>query len=107
MSIADTRGAYDVYKGPSNVVPTLALGAQFPVIEPLYLVPPMSAVAWNLIFGVPVWHTRNRTREKSCAHAGSLSGPSQPGSYGVEYCHFVPDSAARNHELDEQIPHDE
>jgi hypothetical protein len=50
MSIAHTRGAYDVYKGPSNVVPTLASGAQFPAIDPLYLVRPMSAVTRSLIF---------------------------------------------------------
>ncbi|KAF3017254.1 hypothetical protein E8E15_003057 [Penicillium rubens] len=77
MSIAHTRGAYDVYKGPSNVVPTLASGAQFPVIDPLYLVRPMSAVTRSLIFGHMVWNIVT--------------------SYS--------DDAARNHELNEQIPH--
>lgn len=30
MFIADTLGPYDVYKGPANVDPALASGAQFP-----------------------------------------------------------------------------
>ncbi|KAJ5843446.1 Nitrilotriacetate monooxygenase component A/pristinamycin IIA synthase subunit A [Penicillium rubens] len=98
MSIAHTRGAYDVYKGPSNVVPTLASGAQFPVIDPLYLVRPMSAVTRSLIF---CGHARNRTR----SHADSLSGPFSQGHMVWNIVTSYSDDAARNHELNEQIPH--
>lgn len=38
-----TLGSYDGYKGPANVVPPLASGAQFPVNDPLYLVPALPA----------------------------------------------------------------
>lgn len=39
MFIADTLGPYDIYKGPANVTPSLSSGAQFPVNDPLYLLP--------------------------------------------------------------------
>ncbi|USW57188.1 Putative Luciferase-like domain-containing protein [Septoria linicola] len=50
MFIADTLGPYDVYKGPANVDPCLTAGAQFPVNDPLFLVPAMATVTKNLIF---------------------------------------------------------
>lgn len=37
MFIADTLGAYDVYKGPHNFEPGLAAGAQVYFITPIYL----------------------------------------------------------------------
>jgi alkanesulfonate monooxygenase SsuD/methylene tetrahydromethanopterin reductase-like flavin-dependent oxidoreductase (luciferase family) len=52
MFIADTLGPYDVYKGPQNFDSVLASGAQFPVNDPLLMVPAMAAVTKNLIFGV-------------------------------------------------------
>ena len=33
---ADALGGYDVYKGPANLEPTLAAGAQLPMIDPSY-----------------------------------------------------------------------
>ncbi|KAJ9481116.1 hypothetical protein VN97_g12386 [Penicillium thymicola] len=66
MFIADTLGAYGVYKGP---VPALASGAQFPVNDPLYLAPAMSAVTKNLIFKV----TASVAYEKPYALARRLS----------------------------------
>lgn len=39
MFIADVLGGYDVYKGPANIGPALASGAQLPVNDPLYLIP--------------------------------------------------------------------
>ncbi|KAJ5513830.1 Nitrilotriacetate monooxygenase component A/pristinamycin IIA synthase subunit A [Penicillium fimorum] len=105
MFLADTLGAYDVYKGPSNVVPALASGAQFPVNDPLYLVPAMSAVTKNLIFGV----TASVTYEKPYALARRLSTVDHlsQGRLAWNIVTSYLDSAARNHGLNEQIPHDE
>lgn len=41
-----------VYRGPANTGPALGSGAQFPVNDPLYLVPAMAAVTKSLTFGV-------------------------------------------------------
>ncbi|KAF3076754.1 Dimethyl-sulfide monooxygenase [Trichoderma lentiforme] len=105
MFIADTLGPYDVYKGPSNVVPALASGAQFPVNDPLYLVPAMAAVTKNLIFGV----TASLTYEKPYALARRLSTVDHlsEGRVAWNIVTSYLDSAARNHGLKEQIPHDE
>ena len=32
---ADVLGGYDVYRGPSNLDPTIPAGAQFPINDPL------------------------------------------------------------------------
>ncbi|KAE8377737.1 luciferase-like domain-containing protein [Aspergillus bertholletiae] len=105
MFIADTLGPYDVYKGPANVVPALASGAQFPVNDPLYLVPAMAAVTKNLIFGV----TASVTYEKPYALARRLSTVDHlsEGRLAWNIVTSYLDSAARNHGLKEQIPHDE
>ncbi|KIW34722.1 uncharacterized protein PV07_01480 [Cladophialophora immunda] len=105
MFIADTLGPYDVYKGPANVVPALSSGAQFPVNDPLYLVPAMAAVTKNLIFGV----TASLTYEKPYALARRLSTVDHlsDGRLAWNIVTSYLDSAARNHGLKEQIPHDE
>lgn len=105
MFIADTLGPYDVYKGPANVVPALASGAQFPVNDPLYLVPAMAAVTKNLIFGV----TASLTYEKPYALARRLSTVDHlsEGRLAWNIVTSYLDSAARNHGLKDQIPHDE
>ncbi|KAF3390516.1 Dimethyl-sulfide monooxygenase [Penicillium rolfsii] len=105
MFIADTLGPYDVYKGPANVVPALASGAQFPVNDPLYLVPAMAAVTKNLIFGV----TASLTYEKPYALARRLTTVDHlsEGRVAWNIVTSYLDSAARNHGLKEQIPHDE
>ncbi|EXJ88189.1 hypothetical protein A1O1_05119 [Capronia coronata CBS 617.96] len=105
MFIADTLGPYDVYKGPANVVPALSSGAQFPVSDPLYLVPAMAAVTENLIFGV----TASLTYEKPYALARRLSTVDHlaEGRFAWNIVTSYLDSAARNHGLKEQIPHDE
>ncbi|KAF2113187.1 luciferase-like domain-containing protein [Lophiotrema nucula] len=105
MFIADTLGPYDVYKGPANVVPALAAGAQFPVNDPLYLVPAMAAATKNLIFGV----TASVTYEKPYALARRLSTVDHlsEGRLAWNIVTSYLDSAARNHGLKEQIPHDE
>ncbi|KAI1500811.1 Nitrilotriacetate monooxygenase component A/pristinamycin IIA synthase subunit A [Biscogniauxia marginata] len=105
MFIADTLGPYDVYKGPRNVVPALAAGAQFPVNDPLYLVPSMAAATKNLIFGV----TASLTYEKPYSLARRLSTVDHlsEGRFAWNIVTSYLDSAARNHGLKEQIPHDE
>ena len=52
MFIADVLGGYDVYGGPRNLAPAIKSGAQFPVNEPLVLVPAMAAATRSLGFGV-------------------------------------------------------
>jgi alkanesulfonate monooxygenase SsuD/methylene tetrahydromethanopterin reductase-like flavin-dependent oxidoreductase (luciferase family) len=54
MFIADVLGGYDVYNGPRNLAPAVASGAQWPVNEPLSVVPAMAAVTQSLGFGVTV-----------------------------------------------------
>ncbi|KAK7419634.1 hypothetical protein QQX98_003225 [Neonectria punicea] len=105
MFIADTLGPYDVYKGPENVVPALSSGAQFPVNDPLYLVPAMAAATKNLILGV----TASLTYEKPYSLARRLSTVDHlsEGRVAWNIVTSYLDSAARNHGLKEQIPHDE
>ncbi|KAF7596531.1 hypothetical protein BBP40_001404 [Aspergillus hancockii] len=89
MFTAGTLGPYDVYKGPADVVPALASGAQFP----------------NLIFGV----TASVTYEKPYALARRLSTVDHlsEGRLAWNIVTSYLDSAARNHGLKEQTPHDE
>lgn len=103
--IADTLGPYDVYKGPANVVPVLASGAQYPVNDPLFLVPSMAAATKNLVFGVTV----STTYDKPYALARRLSTVDHlsEGRIAWNIVTSYLDSAARNHGLKEQIPHDE
>ena len=54
MFIADVLGGYDVYGGPRNLAPAIKSGAQWPVNEPLSLVPAMAAATESLGFGVTV-----------------------------------------------------
>ncbi|KJR89777.1 xenobiotic compound monooxygenase, DszA family [Sporothrix schenckii 1099-18] len=103
--IADTLGAYDVYRGPGNFVPALASGAQFPVSDPLYLVPALAAATKHLIIGV----TASVTYEQPYALARRLSTVDHyaNGRFAWNIVTSYLDSAAKNHGLDEQIPHDE
>ena len=54
MFIADVLGGYDVYGGPRNLGPAVKSGAQWPVNEPLAVVPAMAATTTSLGFGVTV-----------------------------------------------------
>ena len=54
MFIADVLGGYDVYGGPQNLEPAIRAGAQWPVNEPLAIVPVMAAATKSLGFGVTV-----------------------------------------------------
>jgi alkanesulfonate monooxygenase SsuD/methylene tetrahydromethanopterin reductase-like flavin-dependent oxidoreductase (luciferase family) len=51
------QGGYDVYKGPRNLDPAIISGAQWPVNEPLAVVPAMAAATKNIGFGVTVTTT--------------------------------------------------
>ncbi|KAK5720976.1 hypothetical protein LTR15_006938 [Elasticomyces elasticus] len=105
MFIADVLGPYDVYKGPANVDPILAAGAQFPVNDPLYLVPAMAAVTKNIIFGV----TASTTYDAPYAHARRFSTVDHlaEGRVAWNIVTSYLDSAARNFGLDTQVEHDE
>lgn len=35
--LADVLGPYDVYGGPRNIVPAATSGAQYPLLDPLYV----------------------------------------------------------------------
>lgn len=102
--IADTLGPCGVYKDPANVVPALAAGAQFPVNDPLYLVPAMAAFTKNLIFG----GTASLTYEKLYALVRRLStvGHLSEGRVAWNIITSYLDNGAKNHGLKEQIPHD-
>lgn len=50
-------GGYDVYKGPRNLDPAVISGAQWPVNEPLAVVPAMAAATKSIGFGVTVTTT--------------------------------------------------
>lgn len=52
--IADVLGGYDVYGGPRNLTPAIKSGAQWPVNEPLSVVPAMAAVTKSIGFGVTI-----------------------------------------------------
>ena len=105
LFIADTLGPYDVYKGPANVIPCLSSGAQYPVNDPLYLVPSMAAATKNLVFGVTI----SLTYEKPYPLARRLTTVDHlsNGRLAWNIVTSYLDSAARNHGLKEQIPHDE
>lgn len=105
MFIADVLGPYDVYKGPANVGPVLASGAQFPVNDPLYSVPAMAAVTKNLIFGV----TASTTYDAPYALARRFSTVDHlaEGRVGWNIVTSYLESAARNFGLETQIEHDE
>ncbi|KAK7737496.1 hypothetical protein SLS53_006569 [Cytospora paraplurivora] len=105
MFIADVLGPYDVYKGPANVDPVLASGAQFPVNDPLYSVPAMAAVTKNLIFGV----TASTTYDAPYALARRFSTVDHlaEGRVGWNIVTSYLESAARNFGLETQIEHDE
>lgn len=105
MFIADTLGPYDVYKGPANVDPALASGAQFPVNDPLYTVPAMAAATKNLIFGV----TASTTYDPPYALARRFSTVDHlaDGRVAWNIVTSYLESAAKNFGLETQIEHDE
>jgi FMN-dependent oxidoreductase (nitrilotriacetate monooxygenase family) len=104
LFLADVLGCYDVYKGPANHGPALGSGAQFPINDPLYLVPAMAGVTKNLTFGV----TASTTYEHPYALARRFSTVDHlsDGRVAWNIVTSYLDSAARNFGLDQQIDHD-
>ncbi|KAH8646152.1 luciferase-like domain-containing protein [Xylariales sp. PMI_506] len=105
MFIADVLGAYDVYKGPQNPDPAVISGAQWPVNEPLAVVPAMAAATKNLGFGVTVATTYEQPYHlaRRLSTVDHLTG----GRLGWNIVTGYLDSAARNLGHTEQPPHDE
>lgn len=102
---ADVLGGYDVYRGPSNLHPTIPAGAQFPINDPLYSVAAMAAATENIGFGV----TASTTYESPYALARKFSTVDHLSNGRVAWNIVTSylDSAARNFGLDTQIEHDE
>ncbi|CAI6342134.1 unnamed protein product [Periconia digitata] len=103
--IADVLGGYDVYKGPQNLDPAIQSGAQWPVNEPLAVVPAMAAVTKNLGFGVTVATTYEQPYH--LARRLSTIDHLTKGRLGWNIVTGYLDSAARNHGQTSQIGHDE
>lgn len=102
---ADVLGGYDVYKGPSNLTPTIPAASQFPINDPLYSVPAMAAATSSIGFGV----TASTTYENPYALARKFSTVDHLSNGRVAWNIVTSylDSAARNFGLDTQIEHDE
>lgn len=102
---ADVLGGYDVYRGPSNLHPTIPAGSQFPINDPLYSVAAMAAATENIGFGV----TASTTYESPYALARKFSTVDHLSNGRVAWNIVTSylDSAARNFGLDTQIEHDE
>lgn len=96
---------YDVYKGPANHGPALQSGAQFPVNDPLFLVPAMAAVTKNIVFGI----TASTTYDSPYGHARRFSTVDHyaEGRVAWNIVTSYLDSAARNFGLNTQVEHDE
>jgi FMN-dependent oxidoreductase (nitrilotriacetate monooxygenase family) len=104
LFLADVLGCYDVYKGPANHGPALGSRAQFPINDPLYLVPAMAAVTKNLCFGI----TASTTYEPpySLARRFSTVDHLSNGRVAWNIVTSYLDSAVRNFGLNERVPHD-
>lgn len=102
---ADVLGGYDVYKGPSNLDPTIPSGAQIPVNDPLYSIPAMAVATESIGFGV----TASTTYDAPYALARRFSTVDHlsNGRVGWNIVTSYLDSAARNFGLDTQVEHDE
>jgi alkanesulfonate monooxygenase SsuD/methylene tetrahydromethanopterin reductase-like flavin-dependent oxidoreductase (luciferase family) len=102
---ADVLGGYDVYKGPSNLSPTIPAAAQFPINDPLYSIPAMAAATESIGFGV----TASTTYDAPYALARRFSTVDHlsNGRVGWNIVTSYLDSAARNFGLDTQVEHDE
>ncbi|KAE9364292.1 putative xenobiotic compound monooxygenase, DszA family [Stipitochalara longipes BDJ] len=103
--IADVLGGYDVYQGPRNLSPAIKSGAQWPVNEPLALVPAMAAATESLGFGVTVATTYEQPYHLACRL--STIDHLTSGRIGWNIVTGYLDSAARNLGATEQPKHDE
>ena len=102
---ADVLGGYDVYKGPSNLEPTIPAAAQFPINDPLYAISAMAAATNSIGFGV----TASTTYDPPYALARRFSTVDHLSNGRVAWNIVTSylDSAARNFALKTQVEHDE
>lgn len=105
LFIADTLGAYDIYEGPDNFRPAVRSGAQFPVNDPLLLVPALALATKDISFGVTASTTYDHPYE--LARRFSTVDHLAKGRVGWNIVTSYLESAAKNHGLDTQIEHDE
>ncbi|MCJ1340121.1 hypothetical protein MMC09_005415 [Bachmanniomyces sp. S44760] len=112
--IADVLGGYDVYSGPRNLDPAIRSGAQWPVNEPLAVVPAMAAVTKNIGFGVTVattyeqpYHLARRLSTVDHLSKGRLIYHHTDLRLGWNIVTGYLDSAARNLGHTEQPAHDD
>ncbi|RDW64525.1 LLM class flavin-dependent oxidoreductase [Aspergillus mulundensis] len=103
--IADVLGGYDVYKGPRNLAPAISSGAQWPVNEPLAVVPAMAAATKSIGFGVTVAATYEQPYH--LARRLSTVDHLTKGRIGWNVVTGYLDSAARNLLGTEQPQHDD
>ncbi|KAJ5505295.1 Nitrilotriacetate monooxygenase component A/pristinamycin IIA synthase subunit A [Penicillium expansum] len=103
--IADVLGGYDVYRGPQNLDPAIISGAQWPVNEPLAVVPAMAAATKNIGFGVTV--TTSYEQPYHLARRLSTVDHLTKGRLGWNVVTGYLDSAARNMGQAEQLHHDD
>jgi FMN-dependent oxidoreductase (nitrilotriacetate monooxygenase family) len=103
MFIADVLGGYDVYQG--DLTAAIKSSAQWPVNEPLAIVPAMAAATKNLGFGVTVATTYEQPYHlaRRLSTVDHLTG----GRVGWNIVTGYLDSAARNLGATEQPEHDE
>ncbi|KAK4663849.1 uncharacterized protein QC763_502260 [Podospora pseudopauciseta] len=102
--IADVLGGYDVYK--NSLDPAVISGAQWPVNEPLSVVPAMAAATKNICFGVTI----STTYEQPYHLARRLATVDHltKGRLGWNVVTSYLDSAARNiHGKATQLAHDD
>ncbi|KAK8172173.1 luciferase-like domain-containing protein [Phyllosticta citrichinensis] len=105
MFIADVLGGYDVYRGPRNLDPAIASGAQWPVNEPVQVIPAMAAATKNLGFGVTVATTYEQPYHlaRRLSTLDHLTG----GRVGWNVVTGYLDAAARNLGMTSQPDHDD
>lgn len=101
--IADVLGGYDVYKG--QLGPAMKGGAQWPVNEPLAVIPAMAAATRSLGFGVTVATTYEQPYH--LARRLSTVDHLTKGRLGWNIVTGYLSSAARNLGLTELPEHDE
>lgn len=103
LFLADIPGVYDVYGAGTGA--TARGGVQYPVLDPLVMVPAMAAVTERLGFGVTasVTYEAPYLLARTLATLDHVTGGRVAWNVVTSY----QDSAARNLGMDRQLPHDE
>ncbi|KAM3550431.1 hypothetical protein ARSEF4850_008345 [Beauveria asiatica] len=101
--IADVLGGYHVYQ--KSLEPAIVSGAQWPVTEPLAVVPAMAAATRSIGFGVTISTTYEQPYH--LARRISTIDHLTKGRLGWNIVTSYLDSAAKNLGRNEQLDHDE